>query len=222
MNIVLLGVPGSGKGTQALRVGQQLDVPTIATGDLFRKNVDEETELGLMVKKYLDQGGLVPDDVTSAMVQERLAQPDTQTGFILDGFPRTLTQAESLTEMMADMNRQIDIGLYIDVADDKIVERLSGRLVCRECQTPFHKIYNPFKTCPFDKCEQGEYLYQRDDDNPETVRTRLKTFHSQTKPLIEYFRQAGILVEIDGVGEVSEVFERAIAAIKAVNERAGA
>ena len=108
MNIVLLGVPGSGKGTQALRIGQQLDVPAIATGDLFRKNVDEETELGLMVKKYLDQGDLVPDDVTSAMVRERLAQPDTQAGFILDGFPRTLAQAEALTEMGVDMNRQID------------------------------------------------------------------------------------------------------------------
>ena len=221
MNIVLLGVPGSGKGTQALRIGQQLDVPTISTGELFRKNVDSETELGSMVKKYLDRGDLVPDDVTSAMVRDRLALPDTQAGFILDGFPRTLAQAEALTEMMLEMNRQIDIGLYIHVADDKIVERLSGRLVCRECQTPFHKIYNPFKTCPFAKCQEGEYLYQCNDDNPETVRARLKVFHSLTKPLIEYYRQAGILVEIDGVGEVAEVFERAVTAIKTVNERAG-
>jgi len=221
MNIVLLGVPGSGKGTQALRIGQQLDMQTISTGELFRKNVDGETELGMMVKKYLDRGDLVPDDVTSAMVRDRLALPDTRTGFILDGFPRTLAQAEALTAMMMEMNRQIHIGLYIHVADDKIVERLSGRLVCRECQTPFHKIYHPFKTCPFDRCDQGEYLYQRDDDNPETIRARLKVFHSLTKPLIEYYHRAGVLVEIDGVGEVSEVFERAVTAIKSVSERAG-
>ncbi len=217
LDIVLLGAPGSGKGTQAVQLGQRFNIRRIATGDLFRKNIQEETELGKLAKKYMDRGELVPDNVTEAMVRERLSRPDTAPGFILDGFPRTMPQAEALTEIMTDMHRRIDIVLYIKVSDEEIVERLSGRLICRECQSPFHKLYNPFKTCPYNRC-QGEYLYQREDDSPETVRTRLKTFHRQTAPLIQYYQNAGLLVEIDGVGDVSQVFERIIAAIQKITE----
>lgn len=215
LDIVLLGAPGSGKGTQAVQLGQHFDIPRIATGDLFRKNLEEETKLGKVAKRYMDRGELVPDNVTEAMVRERLARPDTGSGFILDGFPRTLPQAEALTEMVTDMQRRIDVVLYIKVSDEEIVERLSGRIICRDCQTPFHKVYNPFKSCPYNRCN-GEYLYRRDDDNPETVRTRLKTYHRQTAPLIKYYRDAGLLVEINGQGEVPEVFDRALAAIQGV------
>ena len=183
MNIVLLGAPGSGKGTQADRLCEQLNVPHIATGDLFRENLKNESELGKLAKTYMDKGQLVPDDVTVAMVRERFSRPDARRGFVLDGFPRTLPQAEALTELLQEMGRQLDCVLYIKVSDEEIVKRLSGRIICRECQTPFHKTFNPFQNCPFQKCE-GEFLYQRDDDKPETVRARLETFHRQTEPLI--------------------------------------
>jgi adenylate kinase len=213
MNIVLLGAPGSGKGTQADRLCEQFSVPHIATGDLFREHLKKETELGKLAKGYMDCGELVPDDVTVAMVRERFNREDAQGGFVLDGFPRTLAQAEALTKMLDKMGRQLDGVIYIEVSDEEIVKRLSGRIICKECQTPFHQIFNPFKSCPYNKCT-GEYLYQRDDDKPETVRARLETFHGQTEPLISYYREAGLLLDVDGEGEVAAITERVLAAAK--------
>ena len=215
MNIVLFGAPGSGKGTQAERLCQELNLIHVASGDLFRENLKNETELGLLAKTYMDKGELVPDDVTVAMVKERLSRPDAQAGVVLDGFPRTLPQAQALDQALAEMDRRLDGVLYIKVSDEEVVRRLSGRLICRECQTPFHKEFNPFKRCPFNKC-QGEYLYQRDDDKPETIRARLVTFYNQTAPLIDYYRQAGLLIEVEGEGNVAEVTARTLAAAKAV------
>jgi adenylate kinase len=215
MNIVLLGAPGSGKGTQADRLCEQFSVPHIATGDLFREHLKQETELGKLAKGYMDCGELVPDDVTVAMVRERFSRDDAQRGFVLDGFPRTLAQAEALTRMLDRMGRQLDGVIYIKVSDEEIVKRLSGRIICKECQTPFHKVFNPFKSCPYNKCH-GEYLYQRDDDRPETVRARLKTFHRQTEPLINYYQEAGLLVDVDGEGEVAAITERMLAAAESL------
>lgn len=216
MDIVLIGAPGSGKGTQAEKLSKRLGLPHIASGDLFRENLKNETELGKLAKTYMDRGELVPDDVTEAMIRERLSRSDTREGFILDGFPRTLPQAEALTEIMNSMRRQLDGVLYVKVSDEEIVKRLSGRIICRECQFPFHKIYNPFKTCPYNKCE-GQYLYQRDDDKPETVRARLKTFYKQTAPLVDYYEKAGLLIKVDGEGDLPEVTERMMAAVESLD-----
>ena len=215
LDLVLLGGPGSGKGTQAEQLSKELNLPHIATGDLFREHLNDATDLGKLAKTYMDRGELVPDDVTEAMVEERLARADTRDGFILDGFPRTLPQAHALTEMLAGLKRAIAGVLYINVTDEAIVNRLSGRLICRNCQTPYHKQFKPSKkpgVC--DNC--GGELYQRDDDNPNTVRSRLKTFHGQTEPLIGYYQKAGVLHEISGEGEVSQVIERSLAAARSL------
>jgi adenylate kinase len=204
MYLVLLGPPGAGKGTQAERLQEDLKLPHVASGDLFRKNLRNETELGLLAKKYMDKGDLVPDDVTIAMVRERLQRSDCDQGAILDGFPRTQPQAESLDKMLADMGRKLDGVLYIAVPDEELVRRLSGRWICRQCQAPYHAMFSPPATegvC--DAC--GGALYQRDDDKPETVRSRLKVYHQQTSPLIDYYRRAGLLVEVDGVGDIETV-----------------
>lgn len=213
MNIILLGPPGSGKGTQAQHLCQQLDLKHVASGDLFRENLKNLTDLGKLAKTFMDRGDLVPDDVTQAMIRERLSRPDTLNGFVLDGFPRTLPQAEALTDMLNDLGRRLQGVIYFNVSDEEIVSRLSGRLICRECQAPFHKIHNPFQSCPHNKCN-GEYLYQRDDDKEETIRTRLETYHRQTAPLIDYYRQAGLLVEVNGEGDLAEVTERVLAAAR--------
>jgi adenylate kinase len=213
LDLVLLGGPGSGKGTQAEQLSKQFRLPHIATGDLFRDNLKNATDLGKLAKTYMDRGELVPDDVTEGMVEERLARPDTHDGFILDGFPRTLPQAQALMDMMAGLQRRITGVLYINVSDEAIVNRLSGRLICRNCQTPYHQQFKPPKqpgVC--DNC--GGVLYQRDDDNPNTVRARLKTYHGQTEPLIEYYDKAGLLHEISGEGEVSQVIERSVSAVR--------
>lgn len=213
LNIVLFGGPGSGKGTQAEQLSREFELKHISTGDLFRENLKKQTDLGKLAKTFMDRGELVSDDITEAMVEERLARPDTATGIILDGFPRTLAQAEALTEIMAHLNRQIDGVLYLKVSDAEIVRRLSGRLICRNCQTPFHKEFNPPSQAGIcDVC--GGELYQRDDDNPETIRARLKTFHRQTAPLINYYREAGLLIEIDGEGDVSQVSQRMSEALR--------
>ena len=214
-DLILVGGPGSGKGTQAEQLRNNLGLLHIASGDLFRENLKNETDLGKLAKTYMDRGELVPDDVTEAMVEERISRPDASTGFILDGFPRTLPQTYALTEMMNNMKRRIDGVLYIRVSDEEIVRRLSGRLICRNCQTPYHIEFKPpAKKGICDVC--GGELYQRDDDNPKTVRARLKTYHDQTAPMINYFRDAGVLVEIDGEGEVSEVTERTLAAARSL------
>lgn len=195
--IILLGPPGSGKGTQAAQLREPLDLPHVASGDLFRYNLNHKTELGLKAKVYMDRGDLVPDDITIAMVMDRLSQPDCANGALLDGFPRTIAQAQALDQALAAQGHKISLVPLIAVPDEVVVGRLSGRLICRECQATFHTIFNPFQTCPHDKC-QGEYLYQRDDDRPETVRSRLKVYWEQTSPLIDHYREAGVLVEIDG------------------------
>jgi len=215
MNIILFGPPGSGKGTQAEQLCKKLNLLHIATGDIFRENLNQKTDLGNLAKTYMDRGELVPDDVTNAMVRDRLDRPDTAGGFVLDGFPRTLPQAEALTVIMKDLERQIYGVLYINVSDEEVVNRLSGRIICRECQTPFHKIYNPFESCPFEKCN-GEHLYQRDDDKPETVRARLETYHTQTAPVLDYYQQANLMIEISGAGTVKDVSQQALQAVKSL------
>jgi adenylate kinase len=204
MYLVLLGPPGAGKGTQAERLEEELELPHVASGDLFRENLKNETELGLLAKEYMDRGDLVPDDVTIAMVRERLQRPDCDQGAILDGFPRTQAQAQGLDKMLADMGRRLDGVLYIAVPDEELVHRLSGRWICRQCQTPYHTVFSPpAQEGECDACD-GE-LYQRDDDTPETVRARLEVYHQQTSPLIDYYRQAGLLVEVDGAGDIETV-----------------
>ncbi|MFN2198901.1 MAG: adenylate kinase [Anaerolineales bacterium] len=218
MNVILLGAPGSGKGTQAETIQTTLGLTHVASGDLFRYNLKNRTELGLMAEAYMNRGELVPDDVTVAMVRDRIQQPDIQEGVLLDGFPRTLPQARALEEMLAQMDQQVDAVIYLVVPDEEIITRLTGRLICKECQTPFHKVFNPFVTCPYDKCH-GEYLYQRDDDKPETVKARLQTFHNQTRPLVEYYDQRGVLHRVSGTGQINEVGEAVIAALRAVQNR---
>lgn len=212
LDLVLLGGPGCGKGTQADQLSKHFHLRHVATGDLFREHLKSQTDLGKLAKAYMDQGDLVPDDITDAMVAERLSQPDTTDGFILDGYPRTLQQAESLNATLSSLGRKLAGVLYIQVPDAEIVNRLSGRLICRQCQTPYHLRFKPpAKPGLCDAC-QGP-LYQREDDNPDTVRTRLKTFHAQTEPLIHYYRRSHLLVEIDGAAQVSEVGQHTIEAV---------
>ncbi len=217
MYLVLLGPPGSGKGTQAELLHEKLKLPHVASGDLFREHLKNETELGLLAKKYMDKGQLVPDDVTIAMVRERLQQPDCAQGVILDGFPRTLAQAESLDEMLAGMGRRLNGVLYLAVPDEELVRRLSGRWICSQCQTPYHTLFNPpAEEGICDLC--GGELYQRDDDKPETVRARLKVYHRQTAPLIDYYRRAGLLVEVDGAKDIESVNAALLEAIRKLRQ----
>ena len=212
---MLLGGPGSGKGTQAEELHAKFSLTHIATGDLFREHLSEETDLGKLARTYMNRGELVPDDITEAMVEERLRQPDTRAGFILDGFPRTLAQAEALTDILAQLHRRVSSVVYISVADQEIETRLAGRRICRDCQTPYHLTFNPPAQVGICDLCHGE-LYQRDDDNPQTIRARLKTFHTQTAPLIQYYKAAGLLLEIDGQGEVEVVKQRTVAATRSL------
>ena len=218
LNLVLLGGPGSGKGTQAEHISTTHRIPHISTGDLFRNDMEKETELGKIARAYIDHGDLVPDDVTEAMVRRRLREPDCATGFLLDGFPRTLPQAHALEEILAEMNRQLSGVVSLEVPDDSIVERLSGRRICRECKRSFHVRFHPFTACPESKCH-GEHLSQRDDDTTETILNRLKKFHLQTAPLISYYRKAGQLAEIVGTGELDDVRDRITEAVETFAER---
>jgi adenylate kinase len=217
MNLVLLGPPGAGKGTQAERLGEEFKLPHVASGDLFRENLKNKTELGMLASRYITKGELVPDDVTIEMIRDRLEKPDYENGVILDGFPRTLAQAEGLKEILAGMGRALDGVLYIAVPDDELVDRLSGRRICRRCQTPYHIQFNPPQeqgvcgTC-------GGELYQRDDDKPETVRARLKVYHQQTSPLIDFYRQFGLLTEVDGSGDIENVCSALSAAAHSLTE----
>jgi adenylate kinase len=217
LNLVLLGGPGSGKGTQAEELHAQFALTHIATGDLFREHLRQETDLGKLTRSYMDRGELVPDDVTEAMVEERLVRPDTRAGFVLDGFPRTLPQAEALSHILAQQERQLSSVLYINIADQEIVSRLGGRRICRTCQAPYHLTFKPPAQVGIcDLC--GGELEKRNDDNPATIRSRLKTFHSQTAPLIQYYRAAELLIEIDGRGEVAAVKERTLAAARSLTQ----
>jgi adenylate kinase len=206
---VLVGPPGAGKGTQAEFIAAHFTVPKISTGDIFRANVSGGTELGRMAKKYMDAGDLVPDEVTNAMVRDRLAEPDAKDGFLLDGFPRNVEQAKELDTVLSALGMALSVVLDLDVDPDEVVRRLSGRRTCKKCGHVWHLEYDP-PTVPnvCDRC--GGELYQRDDDHPETVRHRLDVYYSQTAPLIEFYGQREQLVAIDAIGPVEDVTERAI------------
>lgn len=215
MDLVLLGAPGSGKGTQAAYLQEELGLTHVASGDLFRDHLQRKTELGMQAGAYMETGALVPDAITIAMLRERVSQPDAVNGVLLDGFPRTMEQAIALNEMMATLGREISAVLYVEVPDEELVARLSGRVICRECQVPFHRTANPFRTCPFHRCH-GEHLYQRADDKPETVRARLVTFHRQTAPVIDYYRLINLLVTVPGHGSVEEVKRATLEAVRKI------
>jgi len=204
MNVVLLGAPGAGKGTQAALVTGALGVVHVASGDLFRSALKEKTELGLLAKSYMEKGELVPDEVTINMVVERIRRDDCANGVLFDGFPRTLSQAKALDERMKGEGRQIDKTVYVEVPEEELVRRLSGRWICRECQVPYHEISSPPKVAG--KCDAcGGELYQRADDKEETVRERLKVFLSETLPIVEYYERQGKLVSVDGNRAVDQV-----------------
>ena len=204
MRIVLLGAPGAGKGTQAKIIAQRRNIAHVASGDLFRKHLGEGTELGKLAKTYMDKGELVPDDVTIRMVLERIGEPDAAGGYVLDGFPRTVAQAEALDEALAIRGQALDVASLVEVDTDELVRRLAGRWICRECQTPYHEVTAPPKQ-PGVCDEDGGELYQRDDDKPAVVRARFETFERQTAPLIAYYEKQGKLVRVDGQQEVEKV-----------------
>ncbi len=204
MNLVLLGAPGSGKGTQAKALCEALRLTHVSTGALFREEVAHGSPLGLRIRDCISRGALVPDDTTVGMLRERLQRKDMGEGAVFDGFPRTVQQAEALDVMMWSLHGQLDGAVYIDVPDEDIVRRLSGRMVCRECDAPFHVTANPFSACPKGECH-GEFLYRRDDDQPDTVRARLEVFHRTTQPVIEYYRSRSRLASVDGRGSVEDV-----------------
>lgn len=213
MYIVFLGAPGAGKGTQAAAVARQLNLAHIATGDLFRQAIEAGSELGKKAKSYMEKGALVPDEVTIKMVLQRISAPDCAVGVIFDGFPRNLEQAKALDRALAERSEGIDQVIYIRVSEEELLKRLSGRRICRNCQTPYHAVDSPPKV--WGKCDKcGGELYQRPDDTPGTIRERLKVYFSQTAPLIEYYSRAGKLKEVDGEGSPGKVAERIIAAIR--------
>jgi adenylate kinase len=213
VRLVLVGPPGAGKGTQAEFIAANQSVPKISTGDIFRANVGQGTPLGLQAKKYMDAGQLVPDEVTIDMVRDRLAEPDASDGFLLDGFPRTVPQAEVLDEMLAELGTSLDVVLELVVDDDEVIRRLSGRRTCRGCGKIWHVEFDATKAdgvC--DRCD-GE-LFQRDDDKPETVAERLRVYAEQTAPLVDYYGAQGKLVGIDATGPVEDVTQRAVDALE--------
>ncbi len=200
-----MGLPGAGKGTQAEKIVEKYDIPHISTGDMFRLAIKEGTELGQKAKSYMDEGALVPDEVTIGIVKERLSKDDCQKGFLLDGFPRTLAQAEALDELLSSMDRSIDYVLHVDVEKDELIERLTGRRICPECGTAYHVIFNPPKVegvCDKDDAK----LIQREDDQPSTVRNRLEVNLEQTQPMLDFYSNKGDLVTINGSQEIDEVF----------------
>ncbi len=218
MYIIFLGAPGAGKGTQAANVAHQLNLVHIATGDLFRQAVEQGTELGMQAKSYMEKGILGPDELTIQMVLERMSAPDCQPGVILDGFPRNIKQAEALDEALARQAKAIDVVVYIKVSEEEILRRLSGRWICRQCQTPYHSQNSPPRV--WGKCDQcGGELYQRPDDTVEIIKKRLQVYFAQTAPLISYYTQAGKLLEVDGEGGVDEVGRRVILALRGVVTR---
>ncbi|MDO5360980.1 MAG: adenylate kinase, partial [Jeotgalicoccus sp.] len=205
MNIIIMGLPGAGKGTQAAKIIKKHSIPHISTGDMFRLAIKNETDLGRQAKAFMDQGELVPDEVTVGIVKERLSQSDVKNGFLLDGFPRTVEQAEALNNIMTELNSQIDQTIYVEVPEEELMNRLTGRRICETCGATYHLVFNPPKTegiCDLD----GGKLYQREDDNPETVQNRLEVNIKQTAPLLDFYKGLGVLATVDGSKDIEEVF----------------
>lgn len=205
MKIIMLGAPGAGKGTQAKKIAAKYNIPHISTGDIFRANIKNGTELGKQAKTYMDQGLLVPDELVVDLVVDRVNQDDCTNGYVLDGFPRTIPQAEALTEALEKMGQKVDFAIDVNVPDENIVKRMGGRRACVTCGATYHMVYAPTKKegiC--DTC--GGELILRDDDKPETVLKRLGVYHEQTQPLIDYYTEAGILKEVDGTIDINDVF----------------
>ncbi|MGZ6203720.1 MAG: adenylate kinase [Candidatus Binataceae bacterium] len=213
MRLVLLGPPGAGKGTQARMLEKRLGVPQVASGDLLRAAVRKRTPLGVEAKRYMDKGALVPDELVLKLIEERLQQPDAASGFILDGFPRTAAQAETLTAMLqASGSRQLDKVIAIIVPDDEIVKRISGRRTCKNCGAMYHVIYDPPRNQNLCNSCNGE-LYQRDDDAEDTVRMRLEVYAATMRPLLEYYERLGLLAQIDGIGRPEEIQQSILGAL---------
>jgi len=213
MRVILMGPPGAGKGTQAERLVGHYQIPHISTGDMFRAAIKEQTPLGLKAKEYMDAGGLVPDEVTIGIVADRLAQADCVSGFLLDGFPRTAAQADALAKILHSLNMNLNGVINIELDDQILLERLTGRRVCRQCAATFHTVFNPSRiqgVC--DKC--GGELYQRSDDTLETAQNRLKVYYEQTEPLISYYQEQGILKHIQGDKEIEQVFRDILDALE--------
>ena len=205
MKIVMLGAPGAGKGTQAKKISEKYGIPHISTGDIFRANIKENTELGQKAKTYMDQGLLVPDELTCDLVMDRISQEDCKNGFVLDGFPRTIPQAEALDAALSKIGQKMDYAIDVDVPDDNIINRMSGRRACLNCGATYHIVSIPTKVegvC--DRC--GNQVVLRDDDQPETVKKRLEVYHAQTQPLIDYYKKQDILKTVDGTQPMEQVF----------------
>ena len=205
MKIIMLGAPGAGKGTQAKKIAEKYSIPHISTGDIFRANIKNGTELGQKAKTYMDQGLLVPDELVVDLVVDRVKQDDCKNGYVLDGFPRTIPQAESLDAALAKLDEKIDYAINVEVPDENIIARMSGRRACVSCGATYHIVHIPTKVegiC--DRC--GAELILRDDDKPETVKKRLDVYHDQTQPLIDYYTKSDVLVEVDGTQDMNDVF----------------
>ena len=213
MYIILLGAPGAGKGTQAVMLAEKKKLVQVASGDLFRKALQQETELGKKAKVYMEKGQLVPNEITIQMVLERLAEPDCKNGAILDGFPRNLEQTKALDKALGQKSRAIDNVVHIKVSEGELLKRLGGRWICRKCQAPYHEVDSPPKVAG--KCDRcGGELYQRADDNVETIKKRLEVYFTETSPLIDYFRRTGTLLEVNGEGSAAEVNQRILTALR--------
>ncbi|KRG08065.1 adenylate kinase [Staphylococcus sp. NAM3COL9] len=209
MNIILMGLPGAGKGTQASEIVKKFPIPHISTGDMFRKAIKDGTDLGKEAKSFMDRGELVPDEVTVGIVKDRISEDDAKKGFLLDGFPRTIEQAEALNEIMQELGRKIDAVINIEVAEEELMNRLTGRRICEKCGTTYHLVFNPPKVegiCDLD----GGKLYQREDDNPETVANRLNVNVKQSKPILEFYDNKKVLKNIDGSRDIKVVTEDVI------------
>lgn len=205
MKIIMLGAPGAGKGTQAKKIAEKYGIPHISTGDIFRANIKDGTELGRKAKEFMDQGALVPDELTIGMLMDRIQMEDCKEGYVLDGFPRTIPQAESLKDALSERGQKIDYAINVDVPDENIINRMAGRRACISCGATYHIVYNPSKVA--DVCDVcGARLVLRDDDKPETVKKRLSVYHDLTQPLIEYYKEAGVLENVDGTQDLNKVF----------------
>ena len=209
MNIILMGLPGAGKGTQASEIVKKFPIPHISTGDMFRKAIKDETDLGKEAKSYMDRGELVPDEVTVGIVKDRISEDDAKKGFLLDGFPRTIEQAQALSNIMQELDRKIDAVINIEVPEEELMNRLTGRRICEKCGTTYHLVFNPPKVdgiCDLD----GGKLYQREDDNPETVANRLNVNVKQSKPILEFYDNKNVLKNIDGSRDINVVTQDVI------------